>query len=181
MRKLMFLLVLALAACGKGPQVHLTGGDAPKSSARLAGDLPDDGEKDLCARTLGLEPKRLKVAGNKPNVSVESDEPIAVRVTGNQSTVKLRLHADAGADPLVGLCVFVAGNEGSFEVSVDANVDKIVVVERGNQARVRIAVRKDVKVETLVVNLNGNDPELVVEGEGKIPCPTQTGVTCNLK
>ena len=165
------VLAALLVACGE---------KAPSEA-----ESESEGLLESCAKALGTDVKRLKLSGIQNVIVTETDVTVAAKLTGNKSKLTLRVlptaeqrdrGASAPAHP--GVCLFLAGNRSSAEVTIETRTAVVTYIGRGNQPRVHLEVASGASVERIETDLKGNGPTLVVDGDGSYSCPTGSGITC---
>lgn len=141
-------------------------------------------ELALCAKLTGVDAKQIHVMGNQTSKSITANSVIAARVTGNRSNLNLNLQG--GEETYVrGLCLFVAGNQGSAKVNVGLHLGQLLYVGRGNRSRGEVYVAANGKIDQVVANLSGNATTLQVAGPGNYYCAASRvsgnsgGVSCD--
>ncbi|WP_141736313.1 hypothetical protein [Oligoflexus tunisiensis] len=140
-------------------------------------DQATDADAGDCAANAGINKERVKVSGSQKSITLTPQDAFALKVTGNRNLVNLKMTADAPGARLSAICLFVTGNQGHVTMDVGVTVGKIFIKARGNQALVEAAVSKDGVIEDLQVDANGNQPGIVLTGEGTYPC-NHTSVSC---
>lgn len=136
-----------------------------------------DAEAGECAGVAGINKDRVKVSGNQKTLTMVPGDAFALKVTGNQNTVNLKMSGDAPGAKVSAICLFLAGNQSHVTMDVGVTVGKIYIKARGNKALVEAAVSKDGVIQGLQVDANGNQPSIIMKGEGSYPCD-QAAVTC---
>lgn len=138
-----------------------------------------DGDADAgeCASAAGINKTRVKVSGNQKNLTMAPGDAFALKVTGNQNVVNLKMTADAPGARVSAICLFLAGNQSHVTMDIGVTVGKIFIKARGNKALVEGSISKDGVIEALQVDANGNQPSILMKGEGTYPCD-QAAVSC---
>ncbi len=138
-----------------------------------------DGDADAgdCATAAGINKDRVKVSGSQKTLTMTPSDAFALKVTGNQNLVNLKMSGDAPGASVSAICLFLAGNQSHVTMDIGVKVGKIFIKARGNKALVEAAVSKDGVIQALQVDANGNQPSIIMKGEGSYPCD-QAAVTC---
>lgn len=154
---------------GKNPDKGSTGNQPTRSPEGESPDYPTKAEMGECSKFLDAEVESITVASNQPKVTIHAREGVAaLRITGNQSSVDLRIEGSGGK----GVCVFLAGNRSRLTAVVSTTLEKVLVVARGNNAVADFTVEKDAEIKLLQADLAGSHPTLNIRGEGSYPCAT---------
>lgn len=156
---------------GKGSDKYSDKGNG--KGAGKGGDA-DAGE---CASAAGINAGRVKVSGSQKNLTMAPGDAFALKVTGNQNVVNLKMTADAPGARVSAICLFLAGNQSHVTMDIGVTVGKIFIKARGNKALVEGSISKDGVIENLQVDANGNQPSILMKGEGTYPCD-QAAVSC---
>jgi hypothetical protein len=154
---------------GKGSDKGVDKGKGPNK-----GGNNDAGE---CAAAAGINKERVKVSGSQKSLTMNPQDAFALKVTGDQNLVHLKMSGDAPGASVSAICLFLAGNQSHVTMDIGVSVGKIFIKARGNKALVEAAVSKDGVIQNLQVDANGNQPSIVMKGEGTYPCD-QAAVTC---
>lgn len=174
---------------GKGGTTTGTGSDDSADSSDGTGGKGSDkgngkgsgkgGDADAgeCAAAAGINKTRVKVSGNQKSLTMVPGDAFALKVTGNQNVVNLKMTGDAPGARVSAICLFLAGNQSHVTMDIGVSVGKIFIKARGNKALVEGAISKDGVIENLQVDANGNQPSIVLKGEGTYPCD-QAAVSC---
>lgn len=213
-------LIAAAAACGSDDDdtapsgrtftVEITGGEAVLTDTDRGASLDDDAKGD-CAEAFGKDVELVKITGNKSTVSVAPAGVLAIKISGNQNAVNVKIKSDAAAASpapgstatptptpspspiaekpiLAGLCFMLSGNQARATVAVDNfTLSKFVYVASGNQPAADVTVQKNAEIKEMFVKISGNGGTLKVSGEGKYTCPSAVlkgnagGVECSPK
>lgn len=136
-----------------------------------------DADAGACASVAGINKDRVKVSGNQKTLTMIPGDAFALKVTGNQNVVNLKMSGDGAGARVSAICLFLAGNQSHVTMDIGVAVGKIFIKARGNKALVEAAVGQDGVIESLQVDANGNQPSIVMKGEGKYPCD-QEAVSC---
>jgi hypothetical protein len=136
-----------------------------------------DADAGECATAAGINKDRVKVSGSQKSLTMEPSDAFALKVTGNQNLVNLKMSGDIPGARVSAICLFLAGNQSHVTMDIGVAVGKIFIKARGNKALVEAAVSKDGVIESLAVDANGNQPSIVMKGEGSYPCD-QAAVSC---
>lgn len=138
-----------------------------------------DADAGACAAVAGLNKDRVKVNGSQKTVTLSPQDAFALKVSGNANQVNLKMSADAPGARLSAICLFLNGNQSHVTMDIGVAVGRIFIKARGNKALVEAAVSKDGGIENLQVDASGNQPRIVMRGEGKYPCDQiDTSVSC---
>jgi hypothetical protein len=156
---------------GKGSD---KGADKGNGKGTDKGGNNDAGE---CAAAAGINKDRVKVNGSQKSITINPQDAFALKVTGSQNLVNLKMSADSPGASVSAICLFLAGNQSHVTMDIGVSVGKIYIKARGNKALVEAAVSKDGVIQNLQVDANGNQPSIVMKGEGSYPCD-QAAVTC---
>ncbi|HET9236287.1 MAG TPA: hypothetical protein VFO10_03490 [Oligoflexus sp.] len=178
---------------GKGGTTTGTGGDdSTDSSDGTSGKGSDkgsdkgngkeagkggDADAGECASAAGINKSRVKVSGNQKSLTMAPGDAFALKVTGNQNVVNLKMTGDAPGARVSAICLFLAGNQSHVTMDIGVSVGRIFIKARGNKALVEGSISKDGVIENLQVDANGNQPSIVMKGEGTYPCD-QAAVSC---
>jgi hypothetical protein len=175
---------------GKGGSTNGTGSDdtADSGSDSVSGKGSDkgngkgsskggDADAGECAAAAGINKSRVKVSGNQKNLTMVPGDAFALKVTGNMNIVNLKMTGDAPGARVSAICLFLAGNQSHVTMDIGVSVGKIFIKDRGNKALVEGSISKDGVIENLQVDANGNQPSIVMKGEGTYPCD-QAAVSC---
>jgi hypothetical protein len=136
-----------------------------------------DADAGECAAAAGINKSRVKVSGNQKNLTMVPGDAFALKVTGNMNVVNLKMTGDAPGARVSAICLFLAGNQSHVTMDIGVSVGKIFIKARGNKALVEGSISKDGVIENLQVDANGNQPSIVMKGEGTYPCD-QASVSC---
>jgi len=129
-----------------------------------------DTEGSDCAVSAGIARDRVKVSGSQKSLTLAPQEAFALKVTGNTNQVNLKMTSETPGARIAAICLFVTGNQSHVTMDIGVTVGKIFVKARGNKALVEATVSKDGVIETLQVDAAGNQPSIVMRGEGSYPC-----------
>jgi hypothetical protein len=129
-----------------------------------------DADAGECASVAGINKDRVKVSGNQKTLTMIPGDAFALKVTGNQNAVNLKMSGDGAGARVSAICLFLAGNQSHVTMDIGVAVGRIFIKARGNKALVEAAVSKDGVIENLQVDANGNQPSIVMKGEGTYPC-----------
>jgi len=127
------------------------------------------GELDLCARLTGSDVDRIHVMGNNNQQRITANSVVAAKVTGNRSSFTLNLQGDENTY-VRGICIFVAGNQGSANVNVGVHLGQLLFVARGNRGSGSVHVQEGGRIDQVVSSLSGNATRLNVSGPGRFVC-----------
>lgn len=136
-----------------------------------------DADAGECAAAAGINKSRVKVSGNQKNLTMVPGDAFALKVTGNMNVVNLKMTGDAPGARVSAICLFLAGNQSHVTMDIGVSVGKVFIKARGNKALVEGSISKDGVIENLQVDANGNQPSIVMKGEGTYPCD-QASVSC---
>lgn len=150
------------------------GSDKGNGKGSGKGGNADAGE---CAAAAGINKSRVKVSGNQKTLTMVPGDAFALKVTGNQNAVHLKMTGDIPGARVSAICLFLAGNQSHVTMDIGVSVGKIFIKARGNKALVEGSISKDGVIENLQVDANGNQPSIVMKGEGTYPCD-QAAVSC---
>ncbi len=142
-------------------------GTASKSSAE---ELSEDGASDACSKVSGVGKNSIKVAGNQSQLVLSENSALAIRITGNQSKVKLKFNLEKESQVIPAICIFMAGNQPELEVAIDAPVKFLYLKGRGNLSNAKIEVLEKGSVESGVVDISGHNPSVKIFGKGNSHC-----------
>ncbi|MBC7658697.1 MAG: hypothetical protein H7249_03230 [Chitinophagaceae bacterium] len=139
------------------------------SSTSLSTAVTDESVGD-CAKLAGVSSDQVKVNGSVKDIKLTSQQPLALKVTGNKNLVTLNLATQAPATQVKAICLFLAGNQNSVNILVGIHVGAIFVKARGHLAKVEIQTTKDSVIESIDMDAQGNGGSLSIAGEGSFPC-----------
>jgi len=139
------------------------------------------GASGACSKALGIPAEKIKIAGSGKVVELTSSDALAVKLTGNKNTFKLKLESPGEGAKISGICIFIAGNLGQIKVESNASIGQIYVKQRGNQPRVSFKMGEGVSVDSIQTDLNGNKPSLTIEGAGSFDCSKVSGAGISCK
>lgn len=123
-----------------------------------------------CAVSAGIARERVKVNGSQKSLTLAPQEAFALKVSGNTNQVKLKMTSENPGARIAAICLFVTGNQSHVTLDIGVSVGKIFVKARGNKALVEATVSKDGVIENLQVDAAGNQPSIIMRGEGSYPC-----------
>jgi hypothetical protein len=141
------------------------------------GNSNSDADAGDCAAIAGINKERVKVSGSQKSITLTPQDAFALKVTGNINLVNLKMTADAPGARLTAICLFLAGNQSHVTMDVGVTIGRIFIKARGNKALVEAAVSKDGVIENLQVDAKGNQPGIMLTGEGSYPCD-HASVSC---
>ncbi|HYX36944.1 MAG TPA: hypothetical protein VE954_27885, partial [Oligoflexus sp.] len=160
------------------PTDTVTGNGSDKGTGKGKGSgKGNDADAGACASIAGVNKDRVKVSGSQKSVTLSPSDAFALKVTGNQNQVHLKMSADAPGARVSAICIFATGNQSHVTMDIGISVGKIYIKARGNKALVEATVSKSGVVESMQVDANGNQPSIVMQGEGTYPCDA-AAVTC---
>ncbi len=150
-----------------------TGKKGSTDSAKTAdkgSNKGSDAEGSDCAVSAGISKERVKVSGSQKSLTLAPQEAFALKVTGNTNQVKLNMSSETPGARIAAICLFLAGNQSHVSMDIGVAVDKVFIKARGNKALVEATVSKDGVIKALEVDASGNQPSIVLRGEGRYPC-----------
>ncbi len=173
-------------------QTYADGATALDESAEQESDFADGAEQlttaefNRCVSHFGGR-SRVVVVGNKVDraLAITSNTIVAIKITGNQGRMDLNL-ASHGDLQVKGICVFAAGNQARFNAKLGGTVGKMVYYGRGNRSQGNVTVAAGGAIESIYVDLAGNQSAFNISGDGDYTCPAgvklrgnNTSTTCN--
>lgn len=115
-----------------------------------------------------------KISGSMNSITTDGKTSMAFKITGNKNKLDINYKNQGNTEvksTFEGLCIFVAGNQSKVVVSVkDVLLKRIVVVARGNKAKVEVKVEGSGDVSEIVFDGKGNSPSLKVSAPATYPC-----------
>lgn len=133
---------------------------------------PTEAEIAQCSKHFDEDVKGLKISGNKNTAEISKADIVAVRLTGNQSSVNILLTSDGeGTESIKGVCIIATGNKPATNlVLTDVNVGKVVYMASGNSSTAAFEVSEESTMTDFEANLKGKDHSLSVSGDGTYSC-----------
>ena len=113
-----------------------------------------------------------KISGSKNSISSDGSRGIPFKVTGNRNKLAVNLKGVPETKAkFEGICVFIAGNQNVVDVLVkDVFVKRIVLIARGNQAKINVKVEGVGDITEIVFDGKGNSPALEITSPATFPC-----------
>lgn len=135
-------------------------------------DASDRAVGNACAAAFGVKAEKVAVAGNKSKetISLDSSTILAIRVTGNQPKVNITSPSESAS--IGGVCIFVAGNQATVDLSIGVEVESLVYRGTGNRSTGKIVVSENGSIAEILATLTGNQSTLSVSGAGTYHCGT---------
>ncbi len=134
-----------------------------------AAEAPEKTPAMICAETLGLPLARVKTLGVDAGLDLKADDILVLSVSGSQRLLEFHLEKLKDGTPLAGLCVFVGGNQNLLKLEIDAAVEHVAVMARGNQSRLHFMVNAGGQLKD--IRLEGNKSIMTIDGPGDYLCP----------
>ncbi len=129
-------------------------------------------EADACSELLGVEPSKVRVIRAGQDLTITGNQPIAIKVTGNQTKISMNILGTAG-QTLPGLCVYALGNQPDITINLGVALGGLYYKARGNQSRAVVQVSLLASLmKSFTADMSGNLASLVIWGKGKYICPT---------
>ncbi len=126
-----------------------------------------------CARRHGVGRDRIMVVSSTTAMQITGDDRVvAIKLVGNQSRLDLVIAAQnpRAGGRLAGLCIFLAGNQSRIEVDARIDIGMLYYKGRGNLSAGLFRVAAGATLDTLDVDLAGNQASLDLLGDGDHPC-----------
>ncbi len=99
------------------------------------------------------------------SLTLSSQTVLAIRLTGNQQSLKLSL---AAGQPLAGICLVLRGHESSIQLISGALVKKMVYLAAGDQSKGEIQFSNGLDAST--IDLSGHEAQLNLRGVSSSVC-----------
>ncbi|HYX32593.1 MAG TPA: hypothetical protein VE954_05735, partial [Oligoflexus sp.] len=96
----------------------------------------NDADAGACASIAGVNKDRVKVSGSQKSITLANQDAFALKVTGNQNKVHLKMSSDGPGAKVSAICIFIAGNQNNVTMDIGVSVGKIYIKARGNKALV---------------------------------------------
>lgn len=149
----------------------------------------EDRRERKCAQELGMDMRELRVLQSPQFTAGTSDKPTLAYVSEHKGHIQLTLVSPGPGKPtLKGACVFVTGNHGRAEVSVETPLDVLYIESGGQQSQVTVLVDNRGRIGQPRVFLNGIQERVTITGpqEAALGCAqltrsmsgSHTDVTC---
>lgn len=127
-----------------------------------------DDEVAACAKSAGGKGPVMLV-NERDDQQVTANSMAVFKVTGNQSTFTLTVKSAVQGAKLKALCLFVTGNKSNVTVDLQASVDHIIYMGRGNQSTVVTRVPAGATVAKYTGDIKGKGGSFTFKGEGSFP------------
>ncbi len=139
-------------------------------------------DSSSCAQTLEANSELIRIAGSQKQVSIQSQELVLARITGDRNQLDLNLSGKDSSAQMKGICLFIAGHQNKALIKIQHPLSALFIKARGDQALVEIEISKEGKIGKIVWDARGNSPHMNIRGpKASYSCPEATGkskVTC---
>ncbi len=173
----------SLDASSAGTQKDSVDSASSAGSSTSASNTLEDATGS-CASSLHAAPSMVRVAGSQKTVTINSQELVLSRVTGDRNQLLITLKGNKSSAKLAGLCLFVAGHENKVQIRLEHPVAGLAIRARGDQAQVNIVIADGASLEGLQWDARGNSPQLSISGpKDSYRCPASSSkkasaITC---
>jgi hypothetical protein len=134
---------------------------------------PTQDDIDGCVAEMKTSADQILKINPGDNLSLSGKNPVYIKLTGNHPQVDLNIMGD-GSVSLPGLCIFVAGNQGSINVNTSIVIKSLYYSGRGNQSAGVINVLQGGSLPSIAADLAGNMATLLIGGPGSHVCPASS-------
>lgn len=122
-----------------------------------------------CAKRLGVGKERIMVVGNRTALSLKTDQYVAIKLAGRQTSLDLVVTGALGLK-VPGICVFVTGHEATANIFLGLDVGKLVYIGRGDESQCQVQVSENTVLSELSTDLAGNQAGFKIGGAGSFAC-----------
>ncbi len=135
---------------------------------------PDSESMGGCAPHFQKKLLDAKISGSMNEISTDGKSSMVFKVTGNKNSLNINYKNKSTTEvktTFEGLCIFAAGNQSKVVISIkDVLLKYVVVVARGNKAKIEIKIEGTGDISEVVFDGKGNSPELEVSAPVTFPC-----------